>query len=154
MRTRSIISERQRIDALFQKISLFSSDPEVASHWAKYLCVITSGFIENALRDIFRQYVEQRAPPEIVNYVVSKLYKDSQNPKFGVIVDVAGKFDPVFAQELEKVEEDLKDAVDSIVENRHKISHGESVGLTYSRINEYYEKVKVVAEKLEALVLK
>lgn len=154
MRTKSIVAERDRIDVLFQKINVFSSDQEVASHWARYLCVIVNGFIENCIREFFRQYAERRARPEIVNYVVSKLYRQSQNPKFATILEIAGEFDPILRQELEKVDEDVRESINSVVDNRHKIAHGESVGLSYSRITEYYEKVKKFTEIMEALVLK
>lgn len=154
MKARSIIAERDRVDALFKKTGAFSSDTELASHWARYLCVVVHGFIENCIREFFRLYAEKRAQPEILNYVVSGLYWDSQNPKFGNILDIAGKFDPSIRQELEKVDEEIKEAINSVVDNRHKIAHGESVGLTYSRIDEYYDKVKKFAEALEKLVLK
>jgi hypothetical protein len=154
MKTKSIIAERDRIEALFKKIKVFSSDPELSSHWARYLCVIVNGFIENCIRDFFHLYTERRAGHEIVSYVSSKLYRDSHNPKYGVILQIAGNFDPILCQELEKVEEDIKEAINSVVNNRHKIAHGESVGLSYSQIDEYYGKIKKFIEILEILVLK
>jgi hypothetical protein len=41
-----IDAQRKRLDAPFEKTRELSSDPELLSHWAKYLCVLVCGFLE------------------------------------------------------------------------------------------------------------
>ncbi len=62
------------------------------------------------------------------------------------ILELAHLFNPQWESQI-KVATDgqLKEAVDSIVANRHKIAHGDDVGITYTRIRDYYlNAVKVV----------
>jgi hypothetical protein len=42
-----------------------------------------------------------------------------------------------------------KDAVDSVVNNRNRIAHGENVGISYVRIKEYYDRVVEVIELID-----
>lgn len=153
MKTKNIIAERDRIDELFQKVKTFPVDPEVSSHCAKYLCVIVNGFIENCLREIFRQYAEKRASSEIVNYVTSGLEWESHSPNFETILQIASRFDSNLREEFEKVDPELKDSVNSVVNNRHQIAHGKSVSLSYARMEEYYKKIKDFVDIMEARVL-
>ncbi len=44
--------------------------------------------------------------------------------------------------------DELKDAIDSIVSLRNRIAHGESVGITYIRILEYYQRANRVIDFL------
>lgn len=45
----------------------------------------------------------------------------------------------------------LKDAVDSVVSNRHQIAHGRSVGLTFVTIQGYYAGVVEVIDLIESV---
>lgn len=68
----------------------------------------------------------------------------------GKILELVGSFNPEWEAELRAaVEGQLKDAVDSIVANRHRIAHGESVGLTFVRIKEYYRNALEVLEVID-----
>jgi len=63
---------------------------------------------------------------------------------------VVGAFEREWRAELIKfLDGPRKDALDSVLSLRNKIAHGESVGLTYSRIQEYYLRVKEVVSFLE-----
>ncbi len=43
----------------------------------------------------------------------------------------------------------MKDAVDSVVSNRHLIAHGQDVGIGFGTIKKYYERVVKAIETLE-----
>jgi hypothetical protein len=43
-----------------------------------------------------------------------------------------------------------KDALDSIIANRHQIAHGRDVGLSYIRMKNYYGEVKDIVAYLQA----
>ncbi len=73
-----------------------------------------------------------------------------QNPKIDEITRCFGQF----SQEWEAIlkdsyDEELRAAVNSIVGNRHKIAHGESVSLTFSSLQQYYEGAKKVIAILQ-----
>lgn len=137
--------QKQRLDNLFERIATFSGDPELQSHWSRYLCVLVSGYLETSVRAIYREYVQKRADPSVLNFVDSQL-NEFRNPNMRKILELAHLFNPQWESQI-KVATDgqLKEAVDSIVANRHKIAHGDDVGITYTRIRDYYlNAVKVV----------
>jgi hypothetical protein len=139
-----ITRQRQRLDDLFQKAKSLP-DPEIQSHWSRYLCVLVSGFLENSVRITYAEYARSRADISVADFVESRL-RQFQNPKMGTIVDLAGGFSQEWRKRLENdTKGRLGESVNSIVDNRHKIAHGESVGLTLHTLLQYYgDALKVV----------
>jgi len=149
MKNIEIVRYQQRLDNLFNRIAIFWEDIELQSHWARYLCILTSGFLEVSVRAIYAQYATTKAAPYIANFVDSQL-KGFQNPKMEKILELTRMFNPEWEERLKTATEgELKDAVDSIVANRNKIAHGESVGITYARIHRYYENAVKVVELID-----
>jgi hypothetical protein len=138
-----ITSQRQRLDELFEKAKGF--DPEIQSHWSRYLCVLISGYLENCVRLTYAEYATNLAPLNVANFVEGNL-KSFRNPRMNLILDIVGKFSDDWRKEL-KAQTDgrLGDAVTSIVVNRHSIVHGQSVQLTLLLLIQYYgDALKVV----------
>ena len=139
-----ITRQRQRLDDLIQK-ARHLSDPETQSHWSRYLCVLVSGFLENSVRITYTEYARSRADASVADFVENRL-RQFQNPKMGTIIELAGGFNQEWRKSLEiDTKGQLGESVNSIVNNRHKIAHGESVGLTLHTLIQYYsDAVKVV----------
>lgn len=147
MKNQEISSNKQRLDNLFKKI--ISTDTDLQSHWARYLCILVSGFLETSVRIIYREYAKSKATPQVANFVEGKL-EDFQNPKMEKILQLTGLFSKEWADELRlKTKDELKDAVDSIANNRNQIAHGGSVGISYSQIKSYYDRAIEVIELIE-----
>lgn len=140
---------RQRLEALFERVARVD-DAEMQAHWARYLCVLTSGFLEVSMRSLISQYAGNRSQPEVVRFV-DKRMEDFQSAKMGNICTVLRQFDPGWGTELERqTEGELKDAVDSIVANRHLIAHGRDVGMTYVTMFGYYRRAVRVIDLIRA----
>lgn len=140
---------KHRLDALFSRVSTISQDLELQAHWARYLCVLTSGFLEESVRILLSEYVQKKANATVSRYVTAQL-SGFQNPKAGKILELLRGFDPVWAESVEQfMGDERKDAVDSIVNNRHQIAHGQSVGISYVTIKKYYEKAAEVVDFIE-----
>jgi len=139
-----ITRQRQRLDDLFQRAKNLR-DAEAQSHWSRYLCVLVSGFLENSVRMTYTEYARQRSNASVADFVESRL-RQFQNPKMGTILELAGGFSQEWKRRLEKETDGrLSESVNSIVGNRHKIAHGESVGLTLNTLLQYYgDALKVV----------
>ena len=139
-----ITRQRQRLDDLFQKAKDLP-DAQIQSHWSRYLCVLVSGFLENSVRLTFTEYTRSRADKSVADFVEGRL-QQFQNPKMGTILDLAGGYSREWRVRLEsETKGRLAESVNSIVANRHKIAHGESVGLTLHTLFQYYgDAVKVV----------
>jgi hypothetical protein len=152
-----VLAHRQRLDALFSRVSSFSS-PADQSEWSRYLCVLVSGFVEESLRVLLEEYSKNHASQIIQSFVSSEL-KEITNCKAGKITSILRKFDPAwetnFLNEIQtnsRVVDEIKNSIDSVITNRHLIAHGKSVGINYSTISNYYSNVKRAVAILEAII--
>lgn len=93
MRCAEARQNKQRLDALFSQVASFASDIELQSHWARYLCILVSAFIETSLLAIYTEYANRRAQPDVASFVRSRL-KGFQNPYMNKILDLTGAFNP------------------------------------------------------------
>ena len=138
MKPLDVVSFEHRLDSLFERIIDLGDDLELQANWAKYLCVLVSGYLEVSVKSVFREYAKNKSDPRVFNNVNRNL-KFFPNPKMDAILKTTASFDPVWAQKLEKFSEgEVKDSVDSIVANRNLIAHGGNVGISYIRIKNYY----------------
>jgi hypothetical protein len=152
MRNRVASRQKQKLDQLFSRISQISEDDPnsyLASHWARYLCICVSGFVEVAMREIVKEYVKSRASEPVVNYVGAQL-KNFQNPNLDKIYQLVGAFNPAWRANLEnEIPFEDKEALVSLVARRNQIAHGEDSGITYSKIKDYYNRIIKLIELIE-----
>lgn len=148
MTNQELSSQKQKIDSLFVVASTFT-DAEIQSHWAKYICVLASGFLENSVRTLVGQYVNKKTQKPIANFVVGNI-NTFRNPKMESILQVVGRFDGTWREKLEKnLTSEMSTAVTSIVANKNLIAHGKSVGLTCATMKGYFKDAVKFVELLE-----
>jgi hypothetical protein len=146
-------AQKQQIDDIFSLARTFQPEEEVLSHWAKYLCILTSGLIENGMRLIFGEYVRLHASRQVTNYVVKEL-EHATNFNAEKIRQLIGAFSEDWRQAFDIVLTDAhKDALDSIIANRHNIAHGRPVGISLVTMREYYQRVCEVLEWISQTVI-
>ena len=151
MSDKEILRYKRQLDDLFGKVSNLDSDLEMQSHWARYLCIRVSGFLEFAVSTMYKNYAKDKSAPFVVNYV-NKQLSGFQNPNMEKILNITRAFNADWAKEIELEldnNSEIKDSIDSIVKNRNKIAHGENVGITYSRMKSYYENALKLMKLLE-----
>lgn len=142
---------RKRLDSTFARIPSSSADLEVQADYAKYLCVLVSGFFENAIVALVLHYAEQRSAPEIATFVERQLDRWT-NPNAKKIAALFGSFSTDWRISLEAyLVDERKESVDSLVALRHKIAHGESVGTSLSQVKAHYKNVLEVVDFLADL---
>jgi hypothetical protein len=144
---------KQSIDHLFSIIDAIiheeRTDNEVKSCLAKYLCVVVSGFLETSIRDIYSDYAENKSHENVTSFVTISL-KSFQSPKMGNILLLTEAFSGDWKLELEKKSiGEIKDSIDSLVDNRHHIAHGRDVGITYDSIKKYYKNTVKLLKLIE-----
>lgn len=133
--------QRDKLDALFKRVKDLDHDPELQAHFARYLCVLVSGYLENALEEIFGAYAEQQASRPVANYVKRQL-GNIHNPKMDRILDLSGAFNDTWREELETtISPEVKAAVNSVVNNRNQIAHGKQTGISYVTMRDHYQRI-------------
>ncbi len=121
------------------------------SDFAKYLCILVSGYVETAVTELLLEHSRRNAAPTVQRYVEAHTRRLT-NLNSERLQQLLGSFDPDWRQSLSQLlVDEKKDALDSVVSLRNKIAHGESVGLTYQRIIGYFKHIKPVVEKVEDL---
>lgn len=142
---------KSRLDDLFKKVASIH-DLELQAHWARYLCVLVSGFIEVAVKEILDDYATRRASPEISNYVSRKLRRET-NLNMEKIKDLLSQFNGDWSEELERqTQGELKGAIDSIVANRNQIAHGKDTGVSFLQVKGWYEKTVDVVDIIRGIL--
>ncbi|WP_313562635.1 HEPN domain-containing protein [Diaphorobacter nitroreducens] len=132
----------QRVLILGRDIPL--DEGERIGHWGRYACIACTGYIEVALRLVIQTHVHQKATPEIHAYVVRDL-EGVQNPKAERFVAVLRCFSDRWASEMESffaANQQVKDAIDSLMANRHLIAHGRPCSISLGRVTEYLEQAE------------
>ena len=147
-----LLSKRSRLDAVFARVSnLPEGELQIRSDFARYLCVLVSGFVESAISDIAADHCRHRSSTTVMNYVEGRLRRLG-NLNTEQLLQFVGSFDPDWRNQLNKfVLGERKDALDSVIANRNNIAHGESVGLTYMRIRDYYKRICEVVDYVNDL---
>lgn len=126
-----------RVIELGKAISL--DDSERIGHWGRYACIACTGYIEVALRLVIQAHVHKKATPEIHAYVVRGL-EGIQNPRAEKFTNVLRCFSDKWATEMESffaANQQVKDAIDSLMKNRHLIAHGRPCSISLGRVADY-----------------
>jgi hypothetical protein len=144
---------RQQLETTFSRARGLNADAELLSDFARYLCVLVSGFVEQATIELLIEYVRAHSDPRILRHVERNV-RHLTNLKAQRLIDVIGDLDPEWRSKLETfIVDEYKDALDGIVDLRNSVAHGRYVGVTLSRVSEYYARVKTIIDRIAALVV-
>jgi hypothetical protein len=154
MRCVRVVAYQRRLDALFGRVAstpAFADEFEMSAHWGKYLCVLVSGLLEVALREIYSEYARTKSAPHFANFVRQRL-EGINNPDMDVFYKVAHWFSPEWEAQLRDLVDDRHEtAINSIIGQRHLIAHGrvERSVLTFRQIWDWYKDAVEVIEIIE-----
>lgn len=148
MRNSRVHQSYQRLQHAFKLVDSLPAEPEVRSHYARYLCVLCSGFIEVAIRTIFVDYARRTAVT--TSDYVSRQLRGFRNPKSEEITQIIIAFDKTWSETfIREVDGAPSDSINSIVDNRNQIAHGENVGISYHTIKEYHDNAMKVIRLID-----
>jgi hypothetical protein len=151
MRNQALSRQLQKLRDLIKKFSESGiQDLELQAQWGRYLCVLVAGFLENAIAEVYGTFVKSAASEPVANFSSSVLAR-VQNPKAKIFLDIARSFKSQWAEELKQFleEENRKEAIDTIMANRHLIVHGRDSSITVARVVAYLDKCVEVIEFIE-----
>lgn len=127
---------------------------ELHGHWGRYACLLSAGYFEVALRLVIQKRVQQKSAPEIQRFVLQSL-DAIQNPKAERFSKVVRSFDPKWGDSLDQYfidNVDVKEAIDSLMANRHQIAHGKSCSISVGRVAGYFKSANRAIEYLDTLL--
>lgn len=131
----------RRIESTLARAPGPMADIEVQADFAKYFCILVSGFLENSLIALVLDFAQRRSAEEVGLFVERRL-DHWTNPSSEKIVQLLGSFSSAWRIAIENyLVDERKDAVNSLVALRHKIAHGESVGTSLAQVKSYYATV-------------
>jgi hypothetical protein len=151
VKSRQLTSQHQRINWLIGHATAIDPNQlEVQAHWARYLCILAAGLLENAIADVYSSYAKSCSSPSISSFVEATLSR-IQNPKSTRFLETAKSFDQSWTEGLTNfLEQDgRKEAIDAIMSNRHLIAHGKDSNISLARVKEYLAKSIEVIEYIE-----
>lgn len=128
---------RQSMDSAFSRYP-GSTSLEMKSDYAKYLCVLVSGYIERSLQEIAYEYCKNRSQRDIHDFLDHSIGRLG-NPNTNSLLDFVSRFSNDWRSNLEKNYSPELTALSSVVSHRNRIAHGYSSDISFVRIKEWYE---------------
>jgi len=152
---------RSRLDNLLksyvEKDKDVDTDPESQAHVAKYLAILVSGYLEQAIKELLFDYVQQGARPQVTSYV-KKTWPSSKNMKTDNIKSILQQFNSTWAEEFADwliQEENRKGDINTIVEWRNRIAHGQESntnGVTLYSVGAKFATARNLVSLIESMV--
>lgn len=148
MRSIDIVRLHDRLDRLFQRVASIDDD-ELKAHWARYLCILTCGYLENSIKAVFGQFASKQSSPRVQRYVERHL-DGLKNPGHEKIAQLVGAFDARWSEEFcKETDGEIRDHVVSLVANRNQIAHGKDCTVTVAAVQSWFRSVKRLISCLE-----
>lgn len=147
----AVHSMRNRLNATFERASGIQGDAELLSDFARHLCVLVSGFLEQAVIELAMEHVRRQSSLSIQRYAAGRL-RWFTNANTQRLLELLGGFDEDWFRDLKDyIVDERKDAVDSVIDLRNTISHGRFAGVTISRVRAYYKQINRVVDHIAGL---
>lgn len=147
------VSIKDALDATFARAKKIDpSEIELRADFARHLCVLVSGYLDQTIKNYTAEYVRKRSSPAVANYVVKSI-KNLTNLKSERLKQHVLSFDPAWQTQVESlVAEERKAAIDSLVDLRHGIAHGQPDDVTLARVENYYKEIVKVVDGIRGIM--
>jgi hypothetical protein len=148
-----IARQIRQLDELF-KAAESIEDEFMQTHFAKYLCVRTSGLFENYIKSQVGDYVDKSSAQPTANYVKSNL-RNFTNVEYKKLKRFLSFFSEEWTQKLEaELNENMMRALNDVVSNRNSIAHGNPDNITLRNLKEHYANIKIIMHVLDSIIKK
>jgi len=148
------IRYRHRIGELLKKKISTSDGPglesELQAHWAKYTCVLISGFLEQSIKEILLEHVAANSQSRIKRYV-DTTWPNSKNMRADAIRDMLDQFDESWGEKFTGWvnEDERKKEVNEIIKWRNDIAHGNEANTNNVTRGSVLSKFKVACDLVD-----
>lgn len=147
------VSLKDALDATFARAKTIDpANIELRADFARYLCVLVSGFLDQTIKDYTAEYVKKRSNPTVANYVVRSM-KRLTNLAPERLKQHVLSFDPGWQAQVDVlIADERKDAIGSLLTLRHGIAHGQPDDVTLVRVENYYKEIVKVVDGLRDIM--
>lgn len=159
MRNAELRKQYDIIKSLIEGTSAATSgNLRLQRHWGNYTCVLVAGLLENSVKEVYGEFIRNtmtngRNHQLVARYATSRL-GEAQNPKAERFIQTANAFNLEWGRELEigllSSNSPFKNAIDSVMETRHRIAHGKNTSISLAHVKEYLEKAAKVIDFIES----
>jgi hypothetical protein len=145
--------ERQ-LESMFQLAAGLPPD-EPQARLAEYLCIRTSGLMEQVVKQLLKEYIKSTSAAEVAKYVEGKTDRIANLPN-DKLVELLLSFSETWRDEyLANISDEAAGALTSIVALRNKLAHGiDPGGISYGKIQGYYTNVRTLFPILKQIISK
>ena len=154
MKSQYLLDWFSRLDTAFEKAKESSKgDPELEGYLAGYLVVLVSGAFEDCVEHLVGERAAKTKDAEVVNFVRQATHRLFRNPEYRYVKNLVGEFSTKYADELDtKVDSNAREAINSIVTNRHAVSHGHAPTVTLGDVEGYFQRAAPIFNALEEIL--
>jgi len=152
---REVEHHRRRIVATFQRASgvVGNGADEIRSDYARFLCILVSGWIEKSVASIVLAYAEGKCPRPLQSHLESSL-KRLTNVTAERLLSTMGSLDMGWREQLASgLSDEQTSALNSIVGLRNDIAHGGGGSLSLAGVTGYWNAAQAAVEQFETLLL-
>ncbi len=145
---------KQRLDATFERIRSEDIESiELQADFAKYLCVLISGYLERSIIEIVQEHARQNGSLTLARFVEAKT-KRFTNARPQKIKELLDSFDQEWGREIEGfLNAGMGESVSTIISNRHQIAHGFSSDITISQVQNHYKDIQKIVDKVQRICI-
>ena len=134
----------KRINETFERAKKQAIGSQEQSDYAKYLCILVSGYLEKSITSKLMQYCSSKSNNRVSRFAESKL-KRMTNMKYEKILELLKSFDPSWGDAFEeKIDDKKRDQINSLVGLRNAVSHGGDNSITLKNIEDIFDTIKDV----------
>ncbi|MGR3366703.1 HEPN domain-containing protein [Sagittula sp.] len=147
---------RQRIQSLVKNPPSsegdVASELEIKAHWAKYTCVLISGYIEQAVKEIILEHASATSAPRIRKYIEGT-WPNSKNMRCDAIRDILDNLDVTWSTRFDEWlgQDERKKEINEIISWRNDIAHGKETNTNNVTLGSVSTKFKIACELIDFL---
>ena len=148
-----ITNQISSIDSLFRTGDNIKEE-EIQAHFAKYLCVRSSGLLENYIKSQIGDYADACSSKSVASYVKNKM-KTFTNIDYNKLTSFLDSFNPDWTTVFNnKINDELKSSLNAVISNRNNIAHGNPDSISFGNMKKHYEAIKEVINILDEIIKK
>ena len=125
-------------------------EADVQAHWVKYTCVLISGFIEQAVKEIALEHASAAYDNHVRKYF-EYTWPNSRNMKCNAIIGLLGNFDDNWRASFENRLNDGERVreINEIVKWRNDTAHGKEANTNNVTLNSMKNKFRIACDLVD-----